>query len=418
MLLRAAALRSRRQWSSTSTMQSYEKFESVLKAELKSIEEAGTFKSERIIESEQRASISVGGAQVLNFCANNYLGLSDNKVIIDAAKRYLDTRGFGMSSVRFICGTQDVHRDLEVAIAKFHRKEAAIAYASCFDANAGIFEALLGTADAVVSDELNHASIIDGVRLSKAQRFRFKHMDCDDLDERLREADDGGARLKMVVTDGVFSMDGDIAPLDRICDVAERHNALVVVDECHATGFLGATGRGTPEHCGVMDRVDVVNSTLGKALGGATGGYTTGPKELVELLRQRSRPYLFSNALAPSLAGASLAVFDLIESDSSLREALHRNTEHFRTRMTEAGFKLAGNGHPIVPVMLGDARLAAEFADDMLQLGIYVIGFSYPVVPKGKARIRVQLSAAHTTEQVDQAIDAFIQVGKKRHVID
>jgi len=353
---------------------------------------------------------------VLNFCANNYLGLSDDPAVVAAAKAALDSHGFGLSSVRFICGTQDIHKQLEKKIAEFHGKEDAILYASCFDANAGIFEALLREPeDAIISDELNHASIIDGIRLCKAERFRYTHLSMTDLEEKLKSA--SSKRLKLVATDGVFSMDGDIAPLNEICDLADKHGAMVFVDECHATGFIGKTGRGTPEHCGVMDRVDIINSTLGKALGGGNGGYTTGPKHIIDVLRQRSRPYLFSNSVPPPIVGASLAVFDRLTKDSSLCQVLSKNTQHFRSRMQEAGFTLGGVEHPIVPIMLGDARLAAEIAEDMLQRGIYVIGFSYPVVPKGKARIRVQLSAAHSSADVDRCVDAFIEVGKARRII-
>lgn len=360
---------------------------------------------------------------MLNFCANNYLGLSSHPAIVEAAKQALLSHGFGLSSVRFICGTQDLHKQLEAAISKFHGTEDTILFPSCFDANAGIFEACLGPEDAVISDSLNHASIIDGIRLCKAQRHRYNHMDMGHLEEMLKQTVASGTRHRMIVTDGVFSMDGDIAPLKEICALAEKYDAIVFVDECHATGFLGATGRGTPELCGVEGKVDIINSTLGKALGGATGGYTTGPKVLIELLRNRARPYLFSNTLAPSVAGASLEVFRMLSASSTggsnpLLQKLQANVKQFRTAMRAAGFELRGHDEcPIVPVMLGEARLASELADEMLKRGIYVIGFSYPVVPKGQARIRVQISAAHTTEQVQQCIDAFVEVGKAKGVI-
>lgn len=396
-------------------------FLEVFQKELEGIRAAGTYKNERVITSPQSNRITVaGGAQVINFCANNYLGLSDHPVVVEGARKALASHGFGLSSVRFICGTQDIHKQLEHKISEFHGTEDTILYASCFDANAGVFEGLLREPeDAIISDELNHASIIDGIRLCKASRYRYKHMDVSDLEDHLVAADQKGARLKMIATDGVFSMDGDIAPLADICDLADKYNALVFVDDCHATGFLGASGKGTPEHCAVGSRVDVINSTLGKALGGGTGGYTTGPKHIIDILRQRARPYLFSNSIPPAVVGASLAVFDLLSGElgHSLREALSRNTAHFRARMRDAGFSLGGVEHPIVPILLGDARLAAEIADDMLKRGIYVIGFSYPVVPKGKARIRVQLSAAHTLEDVDKCVDAFIEVGKAHRII-
>jgi glycine C-acetyltransferase len=382
--------------------------------------EAGTFKTERVITSPQSSHVDVaGGSQpVLNFCANNYLGLSSHPALVEAAQSALETHGFGLSSVRFICGTQDLHKKLEAAISSFHGTEDTILFPSCFDANAGLFEACLGPEDAVISDALNHASIIDGIRLCKAQRYRYQHMDMDDLEKILKDCVAKGTRHRMIVTDGVFSMDGDIAPLESICDLAERYDAQVFVDECHATGFLGASGRGTPELCGVDGRVDIINSTLGKALGGATGGYTTGPKALIDVLRNKARPYLFSNTLAPSVAGASLEVFRMLNQGSDLVKRLQDNVHKFRQGMTKAGFTLSGHDDcPIVPVMLGDARLASEFADEMLSRGIYVVGFSYPVVPKGKARIRVQLSAAHTPEQVQQCIDAFAEVGKAKGVI-
>lgn len=399
---------------------------SQIQSEINSIKEAGTYKVERIITSPQSSLVTVAGGRsepVLNFCANNYLGLSSHPAIVEAAKQALLSHGFGLSSVRFICGTQDLHKQLEAAISKFHGTEDTILFPSCFDANAGIFEACLGPEDAVISDSLNHASIIDGIRLCKAQRHRYNHMDMGHLEEMLKQTVASGTRHRMIVTDGVFSMDGDIAPLKEICALAEKYDAIVFVDECHATGFLGATGRGTPELCGVEGKVDIINSTLGKALGGATGGYTTGPKVLIELLRNRARPYLFSNTLAPSVAGASLEVFRMLSASSTggsnpLLQKLQANVKQFRTAMRAAGFELRGHDEcPIVPVMLGEARLASELADEMLKRGIYVIGFSYPVVPKGQARIRVQISAAHTTEQVQQCIDAFVEVGKAKGVI-
>jgi len=386
------------------------------------MKEAGTYKVERVITSPQASAVTVEGdasaEPVLNFCANNYLGLSSHPALVKAAQEALASHGFGLSSVRFICGTQDLHKRLEQAISDFHGTEDTILFPSCFDANAGLFEACLGPEDAVISDSLNHASIIDGIRLCKAQRHRYIHMDMADLERILKECVAAGTRHRMIVTDGVFSMDGDIAPLAEICALAGKYDAQVFVDECHATGFLGKTGRGTPELCGVNGKVDIINSTLGKALGGATGGYTTGPKALIELLRNRARPYLFSNTLAPSVAGASLEVFRMLSSGSDLVETLQSNVRLFRTSMQEAGFELSGHDScPIVPVMLGDARLASEFADEMLSRGIYVIGFSYPVVPKGKARIRVQLSAAHTQAQVQRCIDAFVHVGRSKGVI-
>jgi glycine C-acetyltransferase len=392
-------------------------FRSHLTNEITGIRSAGTYKVERIITSSQSNEISVAnkpGQKVLNFCANNYLGLAHNPILEQAAKQAIDSHGLGLSSVRFICGTQDIHKSLEQKIAKFHGMEDTILYPSCFDANAGIFEVLMTAEDAIISDSLNHASIIDGIRLSKAKRFRYSHMDMKDLEVKLQEADKDGARFKMIVTDGVFSMDGHIAPLKEICDLADRYSALVFIDECHATGFFGKTGRGTPEYCGVEGRIDIINSTLGKALGGATGGYTTASKEIIDLLRQRSRPYLFSNTIAPPVVGASIACFDMIANDSSLRDKLEANTKRFRSQMTANGFDLAGStDHPIVPIMLGDAKLATEFANEMLNHGIYVIGFSYPVVPKGAARIRTQISAAHSTEDIDRAIKAFVQTRNK-----
>ncbi len=384
---------------------------------MEEIQQAGTFKAERIIKTPQSSFIEVRERDegVLNFCANNYLGLSDHPDLIQAAKDALDKYGFGLSSVRFICGTQEIHKQLESMIAEFHGTDDAILYSSCFDANGGLFETLLTAEDAVISDELNHASIIDGIRLSKAKRYRYKNSDMADLEEKLKQAQD--ARTRLIATDGVFSMDGYIAKLDEICDLAEKYDAVVMVDDSHATGFVGKTGRGTPEYHNVMDRVDIITSTLGKALGGATGGYTTGRKEIIDLLRQRSRPYLFSNSVAPAVVGAAIKVFEMLSATTELRDRLEKNTAYFRQKMTEAGFDIKEGDHPIVPIMLGDARLATEFADDMLTKGIYVIGFSYPVVPKGQARIRVQISAGHTQEQLDRAINAFIEVGKARGVI-
>ncbi len=382
---------------------------------LKEIEEAGLYKSERILRSPQGARIDVASGEVLNFCANNYLGLSSAPEILEAAHQGLDARGFGLSSVRFICGTQDIHKELEAKISRFLGTEDTILYGSCFDANGGLFETLLSEEDAVVSDALNHASIIDGIRLSKAKRFRYQNRDLQDLEKQLKEA--SSCRLKLIATDGVFSMDGTVAPLDGICDLAERFQAMVMVDDSHATGFVGEKGRGTPELFQVQDRVDIVTSTMGKALGGAAGGFTSARKEIVDLLRQRSRPYLFSNSLAPSIVSAANRVLDLLETTSEHRLRLLENTAHFRKEMASRGFQIVEGSHPIVPVMLGDARLASNMAKDMLDEGIYVVGFSYPVVPKGQARIRVQLSAAHTREQVDRAIEAFTRVGKKHGVI-
>lgn len=376
------------------------------------IREAGLYKSERVIATPQNAAVRVGsGDEVLNFCANNYLGLADHPTLIEAAKKALDDWGFGMASVRFICGTQEPHKELERKLSEFLGTEDTILYSSCFDANGGLFETLLGAEDAIISDELNHASIIDGVRLSKARRFRYKNRDMDDLERQLKDAAD--ARYRLIATDGVFSMDGYLAPLDEICDLAERYNALVMVDDSHAVGFTGPTGRGTPELFGVQDRVDIVTGTLGKALGGASGGYTSGRKEIVELLRQRSRPYLFSNSLAPSITAAAIATLDMLSSSSELLVQLRSNTELFRRRMTEAGFDLLPGEHPIIPVMIGDAAEAAKLADLLLEQGVYVIGFSYPVVPHGKARIRTQMSASHTTEDVNRAVDAFIAAREK-----
>lgn len=389
-----------------------------LQAEIKQVKADGLYKKERVIESQQQADIQVNhGEHVLNFCANNYLGLANHPDLIEAAKKGLDTHGFGMASVRFICGTQDIHKALEGKISNFLGTEDTILYPSCFDANGGLFETLLGPEDAIISDALNHASIIDGVRLCKAKRYRYANNDMAELEAQLQQANADGARFKIIATDGVFSMDGVIADLASICDLADKYNALVMVDDCHATGFVGENGRGSHEYCGVMGRVDIITGTLGKALGGASGGYTSGKKEVVEWLRQRSRPYLFSNSVAPPIVSASLKVFDMMAEGHELRAAVKRNSEHFRRRMTEAGFTLSGKDHAIIPVMLGDAKLASDMADKMLEKGIYVIGFSYPVVPKGQARIRTQMSAGHSLEQVDRAIDAFIEVGKELGVI-
>lgn len=387
-----------------------------LQAELKSIKEAGLFKKERIITTPQDAVIkTTEGNEVLNFCANNYLGLSSHTMVVQAAKDAIDTHGFGMSSVRFICGTQDIHKTLEQKIASFLHTEDTILYAAAFDANGGVFEPLLSDQDAIISDELNHASIIDGVRLCKAQRFRYKNNDMADLETQLKAAE--GARFKLIVTDGVFSMDGYVAQLDKICDLAKQYGAMVMVDECHATGFIGATGRGTIELKNVLGRVDIITGTLGKALGGAMGGFTTGKKEIIELLRQRSRPYLFSNSLAPSIVGASIAVFDLLSSTTTLRDKLEQNIQRFKEGIKAAGFDFKDGDSAIVPVMLYDAKLAQDFADALLQEGIYVIGFFYPVVAKGQARIRVQLSAAHEPEHIDRAISAFTKIGRRLNVI-
>ena len=394
----------------------YQSVKDQLQAEIQGIRDAGLYKSERIITTPQGAVIQTQQAgEVLNFCANNYLGLSSHPKAIDAAKQAIDTHGFGLSSVRFICGTQDIHKTLEQRVSEFLGMEDTILYAAAFDANGGLFEPLLTEEDAIISDELNHASIIDGIRLCKAQRFRYQHNNMSDLEEKLKEA--AGARRRMIATDGVFSMDGTIAQLHQICDLAERYDALVMVDECHSTGFMGKTGRGTHEYRGVMGRVDIITGTFGKALGGASGGFTASHKEVVEILRQRSRPYLFSNTLAPAIAGASIAVIDLLSSSTALRDKLEANTAHFRSGMEAAGFDILKGDHPIVPIMLYDARLSQEMAARMLQEGIYVIGFYYPVVPKGKARIRVQISAAHDTEHIDRAIAAFTKVGKELNVI-
>lgn len=396
----------------------YGKIKEHLQQELKSIEEAGLYKKERIITSAQGAEITIStGETVINFCANNYLGLSNHPEVVQAAKDTLDSHGFGMSSVRFICGTQDIHKELEEKIASFYGTEDTILYAAAFDANGGVFEPLLGPEDAIISDSLNHASIIDGVRLCKAARFRYQNNDMADLEEKLKEANAKGARFKVIVTDGVFSMDGLVAPLDKICDLADKYDALVMIDECHAAGFIGETGRGTLEEKNVMGRIDIITGTLGKALGGAMGGYTTGKKEIIEILRQRSRPYLFSNSLAPNIVGASIKVFEMLATNTELRDQLEANTNYFKKGMKEAGFDIIDGDSAIVPVMLYDAKLSQEMADKLLEKGIYVIGFFYPVVPKEKARIRVQLSAAHTKEHLDKAITAFVTVGKELGVI-
>src|SRR5579872_6988464 len=384
-------------------------------AELEEIKASGLFKTERVISSPQGAEIEVAGRKVLNFCANNYLGLSSHPKVIEAAHRTIDSRGYGMSSVRFICGTQDIHKELERKISAFLGTEDSILYAAAFDANGGVFEPLFGEQDAIISDELNHASIIDGVRLCKSRRLRYKHNTMADLEEQLKAAQD--ARSRIIVTDGSFSMDGTIAQLDKICDLADRYDAIVMVDDSHSTGFIGKTGRGTHEHCRVMGRVDIITGTLGKALGGASGGFTSGRKEIIEMLRQRSRPYLFSNTLAPSITGASIAVLDMLSETTAMRDKLEKNTQYFRAKMTEAGFDIKPGIHPIVPVMLYDAKLSQEFAAKMLEEGIYVIGFYYPVVPQGKARIRVQISAAHDMAHLDKAIAAFTKVGKELGVL-
>jgi glycine C-acetyltransferase len=387
-----------------------------LKKKLQEITDAGLYKKERIISSPQSALIHLeDGREVINFCANNYLGLSSHPDILSAAKQTIDTHGFGLSSVRFICGTQDIHKELENKLATFLGMEDTILYAAAFDANGGLFEPLLGPEDSIFSDELNHASLIDGIRLCKAKKYRFRHNQMDDLESKLMAA--ASSKIKMIVTDGVFSMDGTIAQLDEICMLAEKYNALVMTDDCHATGFIGKTGRGVHEHCGVMDKVDIITGTLGKALGGSSGGFTSGKKEIIELLRQRSRPYLFSNTLAPSIVGASLAVISLISESTTLRDQLTKNTDYFRSKMIDAGFDIKPGVHPIVPIMLYDAQLSQEMASELLKMGVYVIGFYFPVVPKGQARIRVQLSAIHTLENLDAAISAFIKIGKKLKII-
>ena len=396
----------------------YKTLQPLLQKELQSIREAGLYKKERIITTPQGADIKTSdGREVINFCANNYLGLSSHPRVLAAAKRTMDTHGFGMSSVRFICGTQDIHKELERKISEFLGTEDAILYAAAFDANGGVFEPLLGANDAIISDELNHASIIDGVRLCKAMRYRYKHNDMGDLQKQLEDIRKAGAKQIMIVTDGAFSMDGTIAQLDKICDLADRYEALVMTDECHATGFLGKTGRGVPEYRGVTGRVDIITGTLGKALGGASGGFTAGRMEIIELLRQRSRPYLFSNTLAPSITGASIEVFNMLSETTELRDKLERNTIYFRTEMAKAGFNIKPGEHPIVPIMLYEAPLAQQFADRLLEKGIYVIGFFFPVVAKGQARIRVQLSAAHERHHLDKAIKAFTEVGKELGVL-
>lgn len=396
----------------------YGKIKEHLQQELEDIKEAGLYKKERIITSPQGAEITIStGETVINFCANNYLGLSNHPEVVKAAKDTLDTHGFGMSSVRFICGTQDIHKELEEKIASFYGTEDTILYAAAFDANGGVFEPLLGPEDAIISDSLNHASIIDGVRLCKASRYRYQNNDMADLEEKLKQANADGARFKVIVTDGVFSMDGLVAPLDEICDLADKYDAMVMIDECHAAGFIGETGRGTLEEKNVMGRIDIITGTLGKALGGAMGGYTTGKKEIIEILRQRSRPYLFSNSLAPNIVGASIKVFEMLSSNTELRDQLEENTAYFKKGMKEAGFDIIDGDSAIVPVMLYDAKLSQIMADKLLEKGIYVIGFFYPVVPKNKARIRVQLSAAHTREHLDKAISAFVSVGKELGVV-
>jgi glycine C-acetyltransferase len=395
----------------------YGKIQQHLQNELDTIEQNGIFKRERIITSPQGAEIMVNGEIVLNFCANNYLGLSSHPEVIQAAKDALDSHGFGMSSVRFICGTQDIHKTLEQKIAQFYGTEDTILYAAAFDANGGVFEPLLGEEDCIISDSLNHASIIDGVRLCKAARYRYENSNMEDLESQLKKATEAGHRFKLIVTDGVFSMDGLVAPLDKICDLADQYDALVMVDECHAAGFIGATGKGTLEAKGVMGRVDIITGTLGKALGGAMGGYTTAKKEVIEILRQRSRPYLFSNSLAPAIVGASIKVFELLEQDTTLRDQLEWNTNYFKAGMKAAGIDIIDGDSAIVPVMLYDAKLSQIMANELLKKGIYVIGFFYPVVPKDKARIRVQLSAAHTREHLDKAILAFTEVGKMLKII-
>ncbi len=396
----------------------YDQFKPFLTKELEAIKEAGLYKKERIITSPQGAEITIqGGQQVLNFCANNYLGLSSHPKVIEAAKAAIDSHGFGLSSVRFICGTQDIHKTLEEKISTFLGTEDTILYAAAFDANGGVFEPLFGEKDAIISDSLNHASIIDGVRLTKSMRYRYEHNSMEDLEAKLKEAIAAGAVQKIIVTDGAFSMDGTIAQLDKIVELAEKYEALVMTDECHSTGFLGKTGRGVHELKGVMGRVDIITGTLGKALGGASGGFTSGKKEIIDLLRQRSRPYLFSNTLAPSITGASIAVFDLLSQTTALRDTLEENTKYFREKITAAGFEIKPGTHPIIPIMLYDAVVSQKMAEKLLEKGIYVIGFYYPVVAKGQARIRVQISAAHTRAHLDKAIEAFVEVGKELGVI-
>ena len=394
----------------------YKTLKTFLEKELEDVSNAGLFKKERIITSPQGAQVKVSdGNDVVIMCANNYLGLSSHPEVIEASKRALDTHGFGMSSVRFICGTQDIHKELEQKIADFYQTEDTILYAAAFDANGGLFEPLFGPDDAIISDELNHASIIDGVRLCKAKRYRYKHSNMQDLEQQLIDAQE--QRHRIIVTDGVFSMDGDIAKMNEICDLADKYDALVMTDECHSAGFIGKTGRGVPEYHGVMERVDIITGTLGKALGGAMGGYTTGKKEIIEMLRQRSRPYLFSNSLAPSIVGAAIKVFDILSSSTELRDKLEDNTAYFKEKIIAAGFDVKAGDSPIVPIMLYDASLSQKFADMLLEEGVYAIGFFYPVVPKGKARIRTQISAAHERHHLDKAVDAFIKVGKELNVI-
>ena len=395
----------------------YGKLKDHLSAELKAIDEAGIYKRERIITSPQGAKVHVStGEDVVIMCANNYLGLSSHPDVIQASKDTLDSHGFGMSSVRFICGTQDIHKELEKKISDFYGTEDTILYAAAFDANGGVFEPLFGAEDAIISDELNHASIIDGVRLCKAQRYRYKHSDMADLEDQLKKAQD--QRFRIIVTDGVFSMDGDLAKMDEICALADKYDALVMTDECHSAGFIGKTGRGVPEHCGVLDKVDIITGTLGKALGGAMGGYTTGKKEIIDMLRQKSRPYLFSNSLAPSIVGASIKVFDILSKSTELRDTLEENTKYFKDQIVAAGFDIKPGDSPIVPIMLYDAALSQKFADRLLEEGIYAIGFFYPVVGKGAARIRTQISAAHSKADLDKAAKAFIKIGKELKVID
>lgn len=393
----------------------YESIQKRIIKELDEVKSSGRYKNERVITSMQKSEITVNNYKVLNFCSNNYLGLASNSQVIDQAKQTLDSHGFGMASVRFICGTQNIHKELENKISEFLNKEDTILYAAAFDANGGLFEPIFNEQDAIISDELNHASIIDGIRLCKAKRFRFKHNDMIDLEKQL--IDSYESRNRIIVTDGVFSMDGTIAQLDKICELAEKYDALVMSDECHSTGFIGPTGKGVPEELGVLDRVDIITGTLGKALGGASGGFTSGPKEIIDLLRQKSRPYLFSNTLAPSIVGASLKAFELLNEDDSHLKKLKKNTKYFREKILSLGFDIKPGNHPIVPVMLYDDHLAQKMSDELLKLGIYVIGFFYPVVPKGQARIRVQISAAHTKEDIDMALDSFYKVGKELQLI-
>ncbi len=395
-----------------------DKFYQQIRDQIQDVKEAGLYKPERVITSAQQAAVTISsGEEVLNFCANNYLGLANHPALIEAAKTGTDEHGFGMASVRFICGTQDIHKELEQKLSQFLGQEDTILYTSCFDANAGLFETLLDSEDAIISDALNHASIIDGVRLCKAQRYRYANNDMAGLEQQLIDADTAGVRHKLIVTDGVFSMDGVVANLPAICDLADKYDALVMVDDSHAVGFMGPNGAGTPDYHGVTDRIDIVTGTLGKAMGGASGGYTSGKKEVIDWLRQRSRPYLFSNSVAPAIVAASIRVLDLLKESDDLRSQLWDNAAHFRTRMSEAGFTMAGADHAIIPIMLGDAKVAAEFAERALAKGIYVIGFSFPVVPKGQARIRTQMSAAHNREQLDRAINAFIEVGTDMEII-